>query len=320
MWCVDFQPLILQAKKEFYMIERFVGHDGKRYLIAALESCSIIEHDKDLATRLAEVGELITFDVGDTILSQGGTDNDVYFLLVGQADVLVNNRPIAIRETRETVGEMALLEPTEPRTATITARTPIVALKVTEPSFHEVAREHPRVWKAIAVVVAERLRQRSAFLNLPNTRPVLFLGCSAESLVVAQEIQLGLKHDNIETVPWTNGIFGPSSVTIDALLKMANESDFAAFIFSPDDKLISREKEYTAPRDNVVFELGLFMGRLERNRTFIIKEQKSDLKIPTDLLGITLLTYAYREGIDLAVALGPVCTELRKVVKNLGVR
>jgi len=303
-----------------FMIERFQSHDGERHLVSALQSCDLVNHNEPLAKRLAELGEVIAFNPGDTIIAQGASDNDIYFLLVGQANVSVNNRPIGIREARQTVGEMALLEPAEPRTATVTARTAIVALKITEPNFHQVAQEHASIWKALAQVVAERLRQRSAFLNVPNTQPVLFLGCSAESLVIAQEIQLGLKHDNIEVVPWTDGVFGPSSVTIDALLKMANESDFAALVFSPDDKLISREKEYSSPRDNVVFELGLFMGRLERNRTFIIKEQKSDVRIPTDLLGVTSLTYVHRDGTNLTVALAPVCTELRKVITNLGVK
>ncbi len=70
----------------------------------------------------------------------------------------------------------------------------------------------------------------------------------------------------------------------------------------------------------MVFELGLFMGKLDRNRAFIIKEQKSDVKIPTDLLGVTPLTYVYRLGGNLTSAIGPVCTELRKVISSLGVR
>lgn len=137
---------------------------------------------------------------------------------------------------------------------------------------------------------------------------------------IAREIQLGLKHDNIEVFVWTDGIFGPGGVSIDSLIKVVNEVDFAAFVFSPDDKAIIREMEYNAPRDNVIFELGLFMGKLDRNRAFIIKEQKSDVKIPTDLLGVTPLTYVYQHGGNLTAAIAVVCTELRKTIANLGVR
>lgn len=58
----------------------------------------------------------------------------------------------------------------------------------------------------------------------------------------------------------------------------------------------------------------------ERSRTFIVREQGSDVKVPTDLLGITPLTYVYRGTGNLSAAVAPVCTELRKVINNLGVR
>jgi predicted nucleotide-binding protein len=289
-------------------------------LIAALQGCPLVEHNEALASRLAEVGQVVSFDAGEVIMTQGADDNDVFFILVGQAQVTVNGRHVAVREARDTIGEMALLSPTEPRSATVTARTEVVALKVSEPDFHQVAEEHTQVWRVVAQVVADRLRQRSALLNIPNTKPLLFLGCSTESLEIAREIQLGLKHDNVEAMVWTDGVFGPSGVAVDALLNTVNESDFAVFVFSPDDKVVSRDDEYNAPRDNTVFELGLFMGKLERSRTFIVKEQSADVKVPTDLLGITPLTYVYRGGGHLAAAIAPVCTELRKVINNLGVR
>lgn len=302
------------------MKKRFEGTDGQRHLIAALQSCPLVEHSEALASRLADVGQVVSFDAGDVIMTQGADDNDVFFILVGQAEVMVNGRHVAIREARDTIGEMALLSPTEPRSATVTARTEVVALKISEPDFHQVAQEHTQVWRVVAQIVAERLRQRSALLNIPNTKPLLFLGCSTESLEIAQEIQLGLKHVNVEAVVWTDGVFGPSGVAIDALLNTVNESDFAVFVFSPDDKVVSRDNEYNAPRDNTVFELGLFMGKLERSRTFIVKEQSADVKVPTDLLGITPLTYIYRGSGNLAAAVAPVCTELRKVINRLGVR
>lgn len=303
------------------MINRFEGTEGKRLLIEALQGSYLVEHNEELAKKLAEVGQLVSYSSGEVLMTQGGEDNDIYFILYGQVDVVINNRHLAIREARETVGEMALLNPTEPRAATVTARSAdVVVLQVTEPNFRRLAEEFPSTWKTVAQVVAERLRQRSVFLNAPNSNPRLFLGCSAESLVVAQEIQLGLKHDKINAVVWTDGVFGPSSVTIDALLTEVNESDFAVFVFNPDDKVISREHQFDSPRDNTIFELGLFMGRLERNRSFIVKETNSDVKIPTDLLGITPLTYIYRNGNDLTTAIAPVCTELRKVIKKLGAR
>ena len=54
----------------------------------------------------------------------------------------------------------------------------------------------------------------------------------------------------------------------------------------------SRKKKQAAPRDNVIFELGLFMGALGRERTFIVKPRHVDIKIPSDLLGVTFIEYS----------------------------
>ena len=116
------------------------------------------------------------------------------------------------------------------------------------------------------------------------------------------------------------GVFGPGGISIDALISEVDASDFAAFIFGPDDKVFSRHQDYEAPRDNVVFELGLFMGRLDRHRSFIIKDQHSDIKIPTDLLGVTPITYVSKPGEDLSAPVATICTELQKVIKAVGVR
>lgn len=302
------------------MLERFQGDEGRRRLVEALKKCPLVEHNEALATKLAEGGELVTYLAGDTIVMQGGTDNDIFIILVGEADVYLNLRFLVTRGPYQTIGEMAAIEPTAPRSATVNARSEIVALKVPEETFHRLADEFPHVWKVMAQVIAERLRQRATFTNLPNPRPVLFLGSSVENLHIAEEIALGFKHSNIDAVPWTKGIFGPGAITLDALMKAVDEADFAAFVFGPEDKVVSRGTEFDAPRDNIVFELGLFMGKLDRNRTFIIKEQHTDIKIPSDLLGITPLTYIYREGVDLAVAMGPVCTELKKTIQTTGVR
>ena len=62
------------------------------------------------------------------------------------------------------------------------------------------------------------------------------------------------------------------------------------------------------------------MGKLDRNRTFIIKEHSADVKVPTDLLGITPLTYLHPNETDLSLAIRPACTELQKAIKKLGPR
>lgn len=300
---------------------RFEGSDGKRRLIETIKSQRLVEHDEALAAALVEAGEVVDFAPGTQFINQGDGDNDAYFIIDGEAGVFVNMRNVAKRTAQDTVGELALIDPSVRRSASVVALSTLTALKISEPKFKAVTVNNVKVWQALALMIADRLRQRNQFHRPPNDMPVLFLGSSVEGLAVAQEIQLGLKHEKIKVRPWsTPGVFGPGGVSIDVLMNEVHLSDFAAFVFGPDDKVFSREEAYEAPRDNVVFELGLFMGQLDRNRSFIVKDHHADIKIPTDLLGVTPITYVAKKGDDLSGQVATICTELRKVIKAVGVR
>ncbi len=74
---------------------------------------------------------------------------------------------------------------------------------------------------------------------------------------------------------------------------------------------MKRNKAGQQPRDNVLFELGLYMGKLGRDRTFIVHERKAPIDLPSDLAGITPATFARRVDNNMHAALGPVCTQLK---------
>ena len=303
------------------MKARFEGSEGRIRLIEALRSQRLVEGDEVLATALADAGELAEYPTGTHIITQGDADNDAYFIIVGEVGIFVNSRHIATRSSRESFGELALIDPSVRRSATVSALSPLTVVRISEPQFKSITSTNARVWKTLAIIIADRLRERSQFHRAPNSIPVLFIGSSVEGLAIAQEIQLGLKHDKIAVRPWSMpGVFGPGGIPVDVLIKEVDTSDFAAFVFGPDDKVFSRHEAYEAPRDNVIFELGLFMGRLDRNRSFIIKDQHADIKIPTDLLGVSPITYVSNPGEDLSAPVATICTELRKVIKSVGVR
>jgi predicted nucleotide-binding protein len=92
------------------------------------------------------------------------------------------------------------------------------------------------------------------------------------------------------------------------------------FVFSPNDTLRLRQKKYAVVRDNVVFELGLFVGKLGNRRTFIVVPQDTkDLRIPTDLTGISPGKFdAKRQDRNLQAALGPFCNQVRNLMKRVG--
>ena len=67
-----------------------------------------------------------------------------------------------------------------------------------------------------------------------------------------------------------------------------------------------------------VVQLGLAMGQLGRERTLLVMPRQADIKIPTDLLGLTPIKYQIGPEGDLAAAIGPVCIQLRNVIGRLG--
>ena len=146
--------------------------------------------------------------------------------------------------------------------------------------------------KRLALSLGVRLRQRSKFHTPPREQPAIFIASSTEGLRLAECIYQALGRNDVVPRIWTRGVFEAGKTTIEDLLKAASESDFAIIVTSKDDITISRKRTALSPRDNVIFELGLFMGALSRERTLILVPKGSDFKVPSDLLGVTLLQYA----------------------------
>lgn len=147
--------------------------------------------------------------------------------------------------------------------------------------------------------------------------PALFIGSSIEGLGTAYAIQQALEYDADPTV-WSQSLFQPSQNVLAELVKNLPRFDFAAFVFSPDDTLKLRGTEFLSVRDNVIFELGLFMGALGPSRCFyLVPRNVPALHLPSDLAGINALTYnASRSDGNLLAALGPACNEIRHAIQR----
>src|SRR5881394_2580261 len=145
-------------------------------------------------------------------------------------------------------------------------------------------------------------------------KPRIFLGSSGKQEKLLQALTHGLE-DVAHVVPWTTS-FNPGTTTLERLLELTHEVDFAAFVFAQDDWTTSSASlssqpasGQASPRDNVVFEAGLFGGVLGMRRTFIL--HASGAKLPSDLLGLTCVRY----GNDPAAAdVKVVCEKLRKAI------
>lgn len=149
-------------------------------------------------------------------------------------------------------------------------------------------------------------------------KPRMFLGSSGKQEKLLQALTRGLS-DIAHVEPWMTS-FNPGTSTLERLLELTQEVDFAAFVFAQDDWTtvsLSASSEpqsgQASPRDNVVFEAGLFGGVLGMRRTFIL--HASGAKLPSDLLGLTCIRYS---GAMTASEMRTINQKIRKAIENEG--
>lgn len=149
-------------------------------------------------------------------------------------------------------------------------------------------------------------------------KPRIFLGSSGKQEKLLQALTRGLG-DIARVEPWTTS-FNPGTSTLERLLELTREVDFAAFVFAEDDWTASSPSASSqpapgqaSPRDNVVFEAGLFGGVLGMRRTFILHARGA--KLPSDLLGLTCIRYS---GEMTPSEMREVNQKIRKAIENEG--
>lgn len=121
-----------------------------------------------------------------------------------------------------------------------------------------------------------------------SNKPRLFIGSASESLNIARALESELI-DVARTERWDKA-FRPGYYTLDELSRKASEVDFAVFILGQEDKTDSKGKIVQSPRDNVVYEAGLFAGKLGIARVFLLVDARGT-KIPTDWEGLGYVTF-----------------------------
>lgn len=300
------------------MIQRFEGDSGKRLLIQTLLNQKIISGNHELASAFADVLKLQSVKSGDPIIEQDASDNDIFLILAGMFEVIVNGRVVAMRMANDHVGEMAAIEPTQRRSASVRAKEESVVAKLSEEEFSGFGNKYPEIYRCIARELAKRLIQRNALVNLTRSKIRVFLISSVESLGVARTIQNALAYDDFTVTVWTDGVFKVANYALESLENEMDNSDFAIAIAHADDITEFRGKEWPTPRDNVLFELGLFMGRLGKKRAILMEPRDHGVKLPSDLTGITAIPYRFEKGKDAASLMAPACNLLRDHILSLG--
>lgn len=152
-------------------------------------------------------------------------------------------------------------------------------------------------------------------------RPRIFIGSSREAIDVCRAVQSELA-DDFDVTVWDQDVFHLSYGALDSLLDALDSSDAGVFVLRPDDLTASRGVVDPTVRDNVLFELGMFIGRLGRDRTFMLTPSASPVRLPSDLVGLTVAEYdASRiSGVQKRAAVGPACTKVRERFSSLQLR
>jgi Predicted nucleotide-binding protein containing TIR-like domain/Ricin-type beta-trefoil lectin domain-like len=151
-------------------------------------------------------------------------------------------------------------------------------------------------------------------------RSIVFIASSSESKYIADAIKKNLE-DCADVRVWDES-FELSVPIIDGLFNNLRQADFGIFILSADDALRIREKDYLGGRDNVIFELGLFMGRMGRERAFFLVPRNlpadKEFRIPSDLHGLVYPTFDPNETAQ--VATQAACQQIRRQIERLAGR
>lgn len=161
--------------------------------------------------------------------------------------------------------------------------------------------------------------QSEAIRLMIEQRPSMFIGSSSEGLHLAKAIQANLDQE-CEITLWSQGLFGLGEGTLESLVAKLDDFDFSTLVLTPDDMVRSRKKTSPSPRDNVLLELGLFIGRLGRRRTFVVYDRTADMKLPSDLAGVTFATFHPHTSQNWQATVGAACTQIERVVRELGPR
>jgi len=143
-----------------------------------------------------------------------------------------------------------------------------------------------------------------------QSKPKLFVASSREAKDLADAVQQNLETHAFVTV-WDQDAIHIGETVIDGLMRNCEESKFGVFVISPDDKATIRGQQLDVVRDNVILELGMFIGRLGKERSFIIRpDGTAELHLPSDLAGVNTGHYDPLRTDNVRAALAPVCRQI----------
>jgi hypothetical protein len=151
--------------------------------------------------------------------------------------------------------------------------------------------------------------------------PAVFIGCSAEALEIAENLKHAMQSSKIAVATIWKQAFSPvSGGTLESLVDGAERFDFAILIVTPDTQVSARGRAFSLARANVLFEIGLFVGTLGRERTFIVAGEQDEVELPSNLHGATIARFQRPSHGNLKASMMPAVITIREAIRSLGPR
>jgi len=139
------------------MLERFQGKQGLATLLNALRNQFLLDGSSEIAEMIAAAAQVQEFAPGVPLFTQGERGSHLLFILAGEVSVQVDGQEVATVRAGMHVGEVALLEPFQGRSATVKAKDTVVAAQISGQKFGDIAKHHPELWRRLAIELSRRL-------------------------------------------------------------------------------------------------------------------------------------------------------------------
>ena len=150
--------------------------------------------------------------------------------------------------------------------------------------------------------------------------PPVFIGSSSEGEAWAEAVRYRLAKKGVPCHMWSMGVFAQGDLTIEALEREIQQCSFVVLVATKDDMSRKRGTAKLAARDNVILEYGMGLGRLGRERTFLLVPDDFDMHLPSDLAGLTLGTFNHDPAAKVAAqrtAMRPATDEILERIERM---
>lgn len=179
----------------------FQGPDADKRIQNTLARNPSIGEDLKVVSEIMSVGEVVGFLRGEKIIEQDANTDDVFFLLTGEADIIVNGRKRSFRAAPNQVGEMAAIEPWKPRSATVQVRSVAVCgLRIPGEQFRTIWQTHADFKGRLQFEMASRHREQLAAAQVAKEDTSLLWSALS---IGAATVAAGISWFSFGSAEWT---------------------------------------------------------------------------------------------------------------------